>query len=335
MSFWKESPGPTWSDWFSSLVACTGIPLAQPIRRFPLALAAPSDLFEYSIAKPNESASICQFLNEYFKITQKSVCCLPVERLSRGIQSDWIVIVARENQKIVGTVISRILGSLVFQMNINAEQKQSRFSSADYIDFFCVHPEYRKSGVGSELLRQVDFYSSERGRPIHFFQKELTPLFVIPPIWYGTYIFRETILSGSNNRRIETFHHQIKRNPKTSFELQFTSPRSSQDSRYYVNDCGNFKVHLAITNTYHMYQNAWLGEVLFYSVEDADDTVETKNIAAAIEEIIESAGYRYILMDESIPHLKQFNWIRDASYFIYAYNVNPRKFFSVKPEFWF
>jgi GNAT superfamily N-acetyltransferase len=336
MSFWKESPGPTWSDWFSSLVACTGTPLAQPIRRYPLALSPPaSDTIQYCFAKPNDSPSICEFLSEYFQITQNSICCLPVERLTRGIQSDWIVLVAREGNKIIGTVISRLLGSLVFQIQMDSEQKQSRFSSADYIDFFCVHPDYRKSGVGSELLKQIDFYASERGRPIHFFQKEITPLFVIPPLWHGTYIFRECVLSGSTNRRVNFFHHQVKRNPKTRFELQFANPKSSQDSRYYVNDCGNFKVHLAITNTYHMYQNAWLGEVLFYSVENADDTVQEKNIAAAIEEIIEAAGYRYILMDESIPHLKQFNWIRDASYFIYAYNVNPRKFFSVKPEFWF
>jgi GNAT superfamily N-acetyltransferase len=336
MSFWKESPGPHWSDWISSALSCSGVALAQPIRRFPLALAPPSDVsISYSLAESENAAAIAKFLSEQFQITAKSVCCLPVERLARGILSDWIAVIARDKANIVGTIISRPLGSVLFQSIVEKEPKQSKFSSADYIDFFCVHPDYRKSGIGSELLKNINFYASERGRPIHFFQKELTPLFALPPLWFGTYIFREAIQSGAGNSRIQHFSNPKKLRIKNEFQIAFASQRPSQDSRYYINDAGNFKIHLAITNTYHMYQNSWLGEVLFYSLEEADDNIEPKNIAAAIEEIIENSGYRYILMDESIPHLKQFNWIRDASYYVYAYNINPRHFFTVKPNFWF
>lgn len=335
MSFWKESPGPHWSDWISSLFSCSGVSLAQPIRRNPLALTTYAESVTYSLAKSTEASTIVDFLSEHFKITQNAKCCLPVERLARGLQSDWIMVLAKNEGKIVGVVASRFLGSLMFQTLIESELKQSKYSSADYIDFFCIHPDYRKTGIGSDLLKSIDFYSSERGRPIHFFQKEIIPLSSIPPIWYGSYVVRQIILGNTTNPRISLSQHQLKRKIQPEFTISFANPRASQDSRYYVNDCGNFKIHLAITNTYHIFQNAWLGEVLFYSVEDADEEIPLKNIAAAIEEIIEIAGYQYILMDESIPHLKQFNWTRDASYFIYIYNSNPRKFFSVKPLLWF
>jgi len=335
MSFWKESPGPHWSDWISSIFTCSGISLAQPIRRYPLALATSTESVIYSLAKPTESMAIVDFLSQHFKITQNAVCCLPVERLARGLQSDWIMVLAKDEGKIVGVVASRFLGSILFESIVESERKQSKYSSADYIDFFCVHPDYRKTGIGSDLLKSIDFYSSERGRPIHLFQKEITPLSSIPPLWYGSYIVRQIILGNSVNPRVSAYQHQLKRKIQPDFTISFANARASQDSRYYVNDCGNFKVHLAITNTYHMVQNAWLGEVLFYSVEDAEEEILEKNIAAAIEEILEIAGYQYILMDESIPHLKQFNWTRDASYFVYIYNSNPRKFFSVKPHLWF
>ena len=58
-----------------------------------------------------------------------------------------------------------------------------------------------------------------------------------------------------------------------------------------------------------------------------------KNIAAAIEEVIETSGYHYILMDETIPHQEIRGWKQDSQYYIYCYNMNPRVFFTCRPEF--
>jgi len=335
MSFWEDCPGPHWSDWFWSVFSCSGTPFAQPIRRYPLDLPQKTSSFSLTLAKSADSEAIVEFLTENFTITQKAVCALPVDRLTRGIQSDWLVLIAKENGAIIGTVISRPLGSMSFQTIVESQLKRTKFSYTDYIDFFCVAPDYRKSGLGSDLLKYIDYYSSERGRPIHFFQKELTPLYVIPPLWHGTYVYREIQQAGSMNTRVQTFSNQKKREIDGQFKITFSNPKASVDSQYYIYDCGNFKIHAAITNTYHLHQNGTMGELLFYSVEDCSEKLEEKNIAAAIEDILEVSGYKYILMDISVPHLKQMNWKRDASYFMYAYNVNPGKFFSVKPEFWF
>jgi hypothetical protein len=337
MSFWEDCPGPHWSDWFWSVFSCSGLAFAQPIRRYPLDQPEKTSECSFFMAKPTDSKEIVDFLSKNFTITENAECALPEERLTRGIQSDWIVVIAKDKGVIVGTVISRALGSLSFQTVIQSQPKRSKFSSTDYIDFFCVAPDYRKTGVGSDLLKYIDYYSSERGRPIHFFQKELSPLYVIPPLWNGTYIYRETNQVGAVHQttRIHISTSQKKRDMFQDLKITFLNPKSSLDSRYFVYDCGNFKVHAAITNTYHLYKNCPLGELLFYSVEETTEKIGEKAIASAIEDIIEFSGYRHILMDESVPHLKQMNWKRDASYFIYAYNVNPGKFFSVKPEFWF
>lgn len=337
MSFWNQCPGPTWSDCFWSLCSCGGLPIAQPIRREALPRPiAKTETADFLLADHSHTDEIVKFLEENFRITETSKCSLPVERLKQGLRSDWIFIFAKdkESKKIIATVASRLLGTLVFHVRDPSGPKTSTFSNADYIDFFCVHPDYRKGGVGSDLLKYIDYYSCQKGRPIHFFQKEISPLFVIPPLWAGTYIARETSYIGHSNQRIQYIPIPKIIPSSDTFSITFRHNQLSQDSRYMRYDCGNFKLYVAITNTYHMYKNSWMGEVLFYHVE-SNEPIEKSSIAAAMEEVIDSSSFKYILMDESIPHLKQMNWKKDAPYYIYAYNANPRNFFSVKPNFWF
>jgi hypothetical protein len=175
------------------------------------------------------------------------------------------------------------------------------------------------------------------GRCIHFFQKELFPLFHIPPLWQGTYIYREISRQAFTNSVIRQSSYQKTPAAVTNdLTISFLREEPSQDTKLHTIDCGNFKLSLAITNAYHTYLNRAVGEVLYYRViSENSGTISKKSIAAAIEAVIEDCDYSYILMDESIPHLKQMTWVRDASYSIYAYNLNPRRFWSVRPQLWF
>ena len=336
MSFWKTSPGPHWSDAFWSMFSCSGIPIAQPIRRYKFPKPESSE-YSYFLAKPTDAARIAEFLGKHFQITQKTVCTLPVDRLEQGIRTDWIVVCAVLNREIVGTIVSRFLGATIFQTNFETNKKHSKHSKTSYIDFFCVHPDHQKSGVGSLLLRCIDYYTNELGRSIHFFQKELMPLTHLPPLWHGQYIYREIMTQSTSDHRIKRSSFQKQgAKPSSDLSISFHIPDTSLDTKLYTLDCGNFTVSVAITNTYHTYMNGPVGELLYYRVFSEDnEKIKKKNIAAAIESILSDCSYRFILMDESIPHLKQMNWVRDSSYFIYCYNVNPRRFLSVRPEFWF
>lgn len=333
MSFWKSSPGPTWSDLFWSSFSCSGVPIAQPIRRFRFAKPS-SPSFILGLAHPSEATAISEFLASHFQITESSSCCLPADRIRYGIETDWIVVVAKQSKQIVGCVLCRFLGAVQFHILHQSQRKSSQFPKSGYIDFFCVAPEFRSTGLSSLLLKAVDYYSNEAGRAILFFQKEISPLLQLPPIWSGTYISREVLktipsLSVERTRKLPLFQQTAK------FHISFVQKVQSHDTTYYLYDRGNFEIGVAITNTYHTYRGGSIGEVLFYRVQTEDSDVTSTQLASAIEEIIDSSEYRYILMDDSIPHLKQMPWKKDAPYYIYAYNVNPRKFFSVKPDFWF
>lgn len=333
MSFWKQSPGPHWSDAIGALLSCPGTPLAQPIRRDP-GPEPISSVYTVLRATEKDAERIVDFLEAHFKVTEYTKCRLPVSRLVQAIKKDWFVLYVEKNGKIIGTVACRPLGQLIFRLRKDKEIKISKYSSAGYIDFFCVHPDHQKGGLGSLLLQTIDWTASTHGRPIQFFQKEITPLLKLPPIWKGTYITREIIERNQNQKiRVSPFLKTSKQDGV--FNICFHTQEPSFDTKYYTLDSGDYSVSLAITNLYHSFKGGSIGEVLFYTVDAQWKSVARKNLAAMIEEILSCSGYRYILMDETVPHLKQMPWKKDAPYYLYAYNVNPRHFFNVRPAFWF
>ena len=328
MSFWSQSPGPHWSD--SIWLCSTGAAFPQPIRRQKLEKPSVGKCFQ---ADETQAETIAEFLHEHFQITEKSKCCLTAERIVEGINNGWTVVLKLDSlNSIIGTIISRPLGTCIFH---TGKGTTARGPPTAFIDFFCVHPDYRKSGVGSELLLWVDYYTNQKGIFIHFFQKELSPLFSLPPLWQGKYIVREVATTSKNSHiqrvSIKGFTH--------GFLPQFAitcvpTLKTNKDSQLFFYDCGNFKLYVATTNTYHQFGGSPIGEVLFYKVE-SNEVILEKNIAASIEEILDSSSYSYILMDKSIPHLKIYPWKDDAPYYYYCYNVNPRHFWKVRPYFWF
>lgn len=326
MSFWSKSPGPHWSD---SIWLCSGnsVVYPQPIRRFKLDKPKGNCV----LATEHDADEIAEFLGRSFKITEKSICELSAERIQRGLQENWIVVLKRNQEnKILGTIFSRSLGNCIFH---NPFGKNMKSPNVGYIDFFCVDPLYRNSGLGSELLSWIDYYTNQKERFIHFFEKEIWPLTSLPPVWKGKYIVRE-VQNRFNNRihQINILKRKQKSYPK--FQISFQPVVDTEDSKLYFYDCGNFKINVAITDTFHSYQRGRIGELLFYDIE-SEETISEKSIAAALEEIVDNAGYQYILMDKSIPHLSNYDWKDDAPYYYYCYNVNPRHFFSVHPRFWF
>ncbi len=333
MSFWAQSPGPHWSDCFWSYLSCTGTPHAYPIRK--LQLGKPKSKFgELHLASQEDALEICLFLQKYFKITQKSQCSLPQEKLIQEMERGWIFVLFRNQDGLIcGTIASRPLGTCHFQMKRRGEFVRSKCPNVGYIDFFCVHPDFQKSGLGSDLLRWIDYYTSKQHRYIHLFQKEITPLYALPPLWKGTYIVREVPFRTTNPKILPVSIRSLPTQLHLPFSMTFLHDHKSflPDTQILKYNCKTFTIFVAITDTFHRSNGGSIGEILFYRIE-GQELPTKKGIAAAIEEVIETAGYQYMLMDESIPHQDIRGWQQDAQYYMYCYNVNPRVFFTCHPE---
>ena len=336
MSFWKNSPGPTWSDWFWSNVTCEGIPHVFPIQRTKLPLPVSDNTIR--IVREQEIPELCEFLTEHFQVTQKSVCSLNTQDVQNGIDKGWVVVIAQDDAK-------KIIGCLMnWPLDICHFRKKAKYSihyNAGFMNFFCVHPEYRKSGLGSELLHYMIALLSQKGKFIHFFQKELSPLWMLPYVSHGRYIAREIQPSFPANDMIEEVNVKEYFKDHIEFSKRFTilfQPKKITGvTTLYKYDCGTYVVYLAVAKIFHKHRNGGeIGEVLFFDYKTENpEVVTSKNIAAGIEEILEHTPYTYIIMDESIPYQEIRGWKKDAPYYTYCYNVNPRHFGNVPIKFWF
>lgn len=340
MSFWANSPGPHWSDCIWSYLSCSGIPQAFPIRTNRLEKPNQNQKFGgVFLAGENDAEEISFFLQDHFQITKKSKCNITSEQILEGIEKGWIFLFTRSPDKFIsGTICSRPLGICAFQFKSGGELRRSKCGNTGYIDFFCVRNDVQRSGIGTYLLQWIDYYTSNSNRHIHFFQKEIHPLTSLPPLWQGHYIVRE-MMNGHKNPDIKTIHpRKLPAKMDSEFTISFPTEQSSSFTDIYKYNCKDFNVYAGITNTFHSASTGGLvGELLFYRIELTNTTSypTKKTIAACLEEILESSSFKYILMDESIPHQPIRGWQQDAPYFLYCYNLNPRHFFNCRPEFLF
>jgi GNAT superfamily N-acetyltransferase len=69
------------------------------------------------------------------------------------------------------------------------------------VDAFCIHPRWRKKGVGDYLLTELNRYVNERQIPYAVFLKEGAPLSILhQPMYTGWYRYRELTDHRSNNK---------------------------------------------------------------------------------------------------------------------------------------
>ena len=245
-----------------------------------------------------------------------------------------------ETGEILGCCASRPLGDCrIFERN-GRKMRSSSIRNTGFIDFFCVVPSLQKSGLGSTLLRYIRHFTSVHGRLIHFFQKELTPLRSLPPLWCGQYIVRYVMKPGQNQSVEEVkvadnwLQKTVIEEEHQPFTIASFTNQISGDTKLFKYTAEKYDFYLAITDTFSVEKGTErrMGEVLSYWSVGAPTKEES---AFAIESILDCTGYKIILMDSTFLHEKAMGWKKDAAYYYYIYNLNPRRFFTVRPWFWF
>lgn len=148
-SFWLNNPcAPGWSDrlgiWWNE-EAPRLIQTDQYVAPF-------QPILGYSLfrGKQEHAGSISQFWTRYFVQSNVCKCYVPITHIQSCIaDNSWEVflIVHKQTHEIVGTVVRRWLTKLHIQNVV--------WEKAGMVDFFCVHPAFRKKGIGRWLLATI------------------------------------------------------------------------------------------------------------------------------------------------------------------------------------
>ena len=92
---------------------------------------------------------------------------------------DHLFLVRDQSDQIAGTIRYHYIGEFITSDKVYV------------VDAFCIHPKWRKRGVGDYLLTTLHRYANERGIPYAIFLKEGAPLSIFHrPMYTGWYRYR-------------------------------------------------------------------------------------------------------------------------------------------------
>jgi len=138
---------------------------------------------------PKKIKEVRDFLIKYFgKPPQSPVLDIPEDKLLD--ERDYILVVRDIEKNIVGCIRYHYLGLFVTGNN------QEIYCE----DCFCIHPRWRKKGVGDYLLTKLHLFVNKNNIPYSMFLKEGPKLSIInEPFYSGIYVFRETKSNEAKN----------------------------------------------------------------------------------------------------------------------------------------
>lgn len=138
---------------------------------------------EVRIGELEECGAVVEFWSRYFSMSKACQCAVSKEFLMKAIASGrWQLLLTVSQGQIVGTLVRRYLKGL--------RVYEARWPQAAAIDFFCVHPNWRKRGVGRALLDTVHSMTASPIPPHLIFWEGLRP--TIPPLATGCFWMRRT-----------------------------------------------------------------------------------------------------------------------------------------------
>jgi len=182
MVFWITHP-------FSALIH--SLTTTQPFQssilskeHLPLPKGISSVIYTASIHAPHMLQHVCQYLRTYFGDPPHTPVLDIPEKHLMGLHDTMIVFY--ENQMIVGTIRYHYMG----QYQVNQVHTEHMYC----VDCFCIHPIWRKKGLGDVLLTMLHHYANKKGIPYAMFLKEGQSLQTIHrPLYSSSYVYRQLV----------------------------------------------------------------------------------------------------------------------------------------------
>lgn len=228
LTFWKNNISvPTWKDyWFSDKTKLIDpTPPQRPLARgIFIRKATDQDL-----------AQLSEFWSLWYSINSAR-CLVPAEHIDRLAQGD-ILVSLNARGEVIGTLVRRWL--------TNLHMREVCWPKAGIIDYFCIHPAYRKKGIGRALLAFLHNYTlfTEKMIPPQLMLWEgLRP--TIPPASIGFFLHKKCTPDGLYAKQI-SFDPAIWREMQRGKDI-WNEGGAKETSLWEV---GNDKI--AIWNTFH------------------------------------------------------------------------------------
>lgn len=316
--FWADAPACGWATYLWRTVAghptppallpvaATLNPAADPIHpTLRLEKAAPAQAEEYS-----------QFLEDNFysagpvPLKMRVPKALIEDRLRSG---GWIGAEARTRSgRLVGCVFSKGAGFL------------DRYETG-IVDYLCVIPSQRKTGVADALLRALYHYcmNALTQRAVQFFKHEgaFKPL---PPISHDLYYGRP-VLRGLNSYRVE--HGELRRElwnellqKKPAEDIALMNYRNEPTELHYA---FYGTVYVVYKPTYEFADGEETGRCMLVDWWSLDTHIPMSELEESVLIIVDSLPYNYVYAASTFPSVNGRVWRVEGTIGVYAFHLDP------------
>jgi len=187
MVFWKTYP---WRQWIQSMCSVEQFTdLVFDKEAFSSPTENHAELLTGS-ASFGHRTMIRQFLKTYFGSPPHTpILDIPEKNLVG--KHDYLFYVNDHHQKIIGCVRYHYMGQFLTE----ATQPMMYV-----VDCFCIHPQWRKKGVGDYLLTILHRFANNKGIPYCLFLKEGPSLSILhTPLYSSRYVFTRALPSFQTN----------------------------------------------------------------------------------------------------------------------------------------
>lgn len=295
-NFWKSNPcSPSWSDFVSNWIYSHPPKLVNSSILPPLPIIPIAGCLLQK-ASPNHLSMLSEFLNRYFSNSIHYSCRIPISALQNPL---WDIYVVLYNNQIIGSIIRKWV--------LNVYVDRVKWPKAGVIDYFCVHPSWKKKGIGRWLLTHLH-NSTQCPIPPHFiFWEGLQPSY--PPLSIGFFVSKISVSQSPLLHKIPL--------TKQIWELSVGKKSVWSEWNPNANEISVWKpiqsnTLVLVWNTFHSSAYGPIGIVLSGSFQ-------------AIQELSNSKSYWGVLLVPQInPFFSEFrklNWSIDSPYQWIAYNM--------------
>ena len=178
-SFWQSnSCVPSWTKFTESWL------YSYPPRLLETHPANKTATVVYTMRKATESdiLQLPEFWERWFS-TPKVRCVVPLQHVKKKALRQWDIYVCVNQGQVIGTIVRRWV--------MNLHMRQVVWPKAGIVDYYCIHPAYRKKGIGRSLLHLLH-NTTERPMPPHLmlwegFQTQ------VPPVCAGLYMAKRCV----------------------------------------------------------------------------------------------------------------------------------------------
>lgn len=319
--FWSDAPACGWATYLWRTVAGrvsapTVLPPSQALSPYADAVH-PRLQLDGIMSEDAEEYS--RFIEEHF-YSVDSVGTLPIKmRLPKTLleqrlgDGSWIGVSARtHNRRLVGCVFSKYAGFY------------ERYE-AGIVDYLCVAPTHRKTGVADALLRSlyVECMRRTQQRAVQFFRKEgaFKPL---PPIWHDLYYGRP-ILRGLNSYSVEhgVFDRKLWTdyvNHKPAEDILLHDHRNiPSEIRYAFYGA----VYVLYKPTYEYGPGEEAGRAILVDWWSLDSHIPLKELEESVLIIMDSLPYNYVYAPSVFPTVKTGYWRVEGTIGMYVFHLDP------------